>query len=60
MIKILKILLAILSICLGIIGFLLPLIPGWPFIILAILLIKPEQGKKFKEWLKKRRKKDHS
>ncbi len=60
MIKTFKILLAILNICLGIIGFLLPIIPGWPFILLAILLIKPEQGKKFKEWLKKRHKKDPS
>lgn len=42
----------------GIIGLLLPILPGWAFIFVALLLLFPESGKQIIEriraWLKKR------
>ena len=56
-IRIFKILFAIFNIIIGIIGFLLPILPGWPFILVAIILLKPEKGQKITDWIKNKIKK---
>jgi uncharacterized membrane protein YbaN (DUF454 family) len=48
---------AVLLFLLAIIGFLVPIIPGTLFLILAIAAFSPEHGKKIKDWLKKKAKK---
>ena len=47
-----KILFGIFNIIIGLIGFLLPIIPGWPFMLVAIILLKPEKGQKITDWIK--------
>ncbi len=37
---------------LGIVGLVLPILQGWLFILIAIPLISPTQGKKLITWLK--------
>lgn len=46
----------ILMIIIGIIGWLIPVIPGWPLLIPGIILVAPEYGEKVKSWFEKRRK----
>ena len=41
----LKIILAIILVALGLVGFLIPIIPGWPLILLAIFLFRPDKKK---------------
>lgn len=46
-----KIFLGILSLILGLVGLLLPILPGWVFIFAGIYLIFPEHGKNIVHWL---------
>jgi uncharacterized membrane protein YbaN (DUF454 family) len=38
----------------GIIGLLVPLLPGLPFIILALILFIPNRHEKIQKWLKRK------
>lgn len=38
----------------SIIGFIVPIIPGWLLLFSGIVLISPHHGKKIVDWIKKR------
>lgn len=41
-----KVILSFLSLIVAIIGFMIPILPGWPFLLGAFVLISPDHGKK--------------
>ena len=48
-----KIILGVFLILIGIIGMVLPVIPGLPFALLGAAIISPEFGQKMLEWFRK-------
>ncbi|MBD3360705.1 hypothetical protein GF366_02795 [Candidatus Peregrinibacteria bacterium] len=52
----LRLIIGILSLILGITGFVIPLLPGWLLIFFGIAMISPRNGKKGYAWLKKKMK----
>lgn len=46
-----KIIIGIICLIIGLIGLLLPILPGWVFIFAAIYLLFPERGKDIVHWL---------
>jgi uncharacterized membrane protein YbaN (DUF454 family) len=56
--KVLKIIIGILSATLALLGFLIPIIPGWPFLLFAIFALTPKHGQKIKDWIQKKRNKE--
>lgn len=57
MIRIAKIILGVIFFLLGIVGLLLPILPGWALIFAGIMLIYPERGKRIVQWLEEKIKK---
>lgn len=57
-----KIIIGVISILIGIIGLVLPILPGWVLIFAGIYLLSPEHGKAIVNWLEekiKRYRKQH-
>ena len=50
--SLLRIATGLITLCIGIIGLLIPIIPGWLFLGLALIILSPEHGKKFIERIK--------
>lgn len=50
--KFFKVILSFISLIIAIVGFLVPILPGWPFLLGAIVLISPNRGKKLFEKIK--------
>ena len=44
--SLLRIATGLITLCIGIIGLLMPIIPGWLFLGLALIILSPEHGKK--------------
>lgn len=40
----------------GMIGIILPIMPGWVFLFSGILILSPKRGKVYVEWLKEKSK----
>lgn len=55
--KFFKVILSFISLIIAIVGFLVPILPGWPFLLGAIVLISPDHGKKLSKTLKEKWKK---
>ncbi|MBD3330783.1 hypothetical protein GF354_04615 [Candidatus Peregrinibacteria bacterium] len=55
--RVIKTSLGTIILILGIIGLAVPILQGWLMIILGILLIAPERGKKITDWIKSKIKK---
>ncbi|MFH1533491.1 MAG: hypothetical protein ABID64_01005 [Nitrospirota bacterium] len=41
-----KIILSFFALIIAIVGFLIPILPGWPFLLGAVVLISPDHGKR--------------
>jgi uncharacterized membrane protein YbaN (DUF454 family) len=52
--KFFKVILSFLALIFAIVGFLVPILPGWPFLLAGIVLISPDHGKKLAETLKEK------
>ncbi|MFH1284329.1 MAG: PGPGW domain-containing protein [Candidatus Peregrinibacteria bacterium] len=50
----LRIIVGTFSIVLGIIGFLIPFMPGWLLVFFGIILISPHHGKRVISWVKQK------
>ena len=44
--KFFKVILSFVAFIIAIVGFLIPILPGWPFLLGAFVLISPDRGKK--------------
>lgn len=44
----------IICLFIGLVGFLVPFLPGWPFFFIGIGAISPKHGKGMLEWVKKK------
>jgi len=58
-----RVILSFFSLIIAIIGFLIPILPGWPFLLGALVLFSPNHGKKISrkiknKWDKYRNKKE--
>jgi uncharacterized membrane protein YbaN (DUF454 family) len=49
-----RVILSFFALIIAIIGFLIPILPGWPFLLGALVLFSPKHGKKVFEKLKNR------
>ena len=57
MIRMLKVFIGIIFFMIGIVGLVMPILPGWALIFAGIILIYPEKGKKIVQWLEEKVKK---